>query len=121
MRELKTGDKNPQTIVLALDEPEFGGNHLYSVLPINANVTQETPVPFLIFQKGGRVKAGVNGLTHEEVLAALIDRYDSFQAGPMACEENATVLDLLNKALTAELERKARRIAAATEGTSKGN
>lgn len=46
--------------------------------------------------------AGTNGVTHEALLAILIDRLESFQSGAYACEENQKALDHL-KAAVAEL------------------
>jgi hypothetical protein len=59
--------------------------------------------PTLVFQNGP-VKEngeGVNGLTHEVLLAILIDRLRGFQAGPYACPENALALSYIEGALAA--------------------
>lgn len=41
---------------------------------------------------------GVNGVTHEVLLAILIDRLRGFQKGPFACRENALALTKLEEA-----------------------
>ena len=51
------------------------------------------------FQNGPIKEAGVNGVTNEAMLAIVIDRLRSFQAGPFACEENALSLNHCEKAL----------------------
>ena len=40
-----------------------------------------------------------NGLSHEILLAILIDRLEGFQSGPYACRENAKALGKLEEAL----------------------
>jgi len=52
----------------------------------------------LLFQNGPIAEVGVNGVTHEALLAILIDRLRCFQAGPYACRENALALTKLEEA-----------------------
>lgn len=50
------------------------------------------------FQNGPIKEVGVNGCTHEVLLAIVIDRLKSFQAGPYACRENALALTKIQEA-----------------------
>ena len=59
----------------------------------------------------------VNGITHEALLAILIDRLECFQHGPFANEYNAEALDCLHTALAALQTRTAIRTARGVEGT----
>lgn len=51
------------------------------------------------FQKGSTSQHGANGVTHEALLAILIDRLRGFQRGPSACPENAAALSKFEEAL----------------------
>lgn len=124
MRELtshKANGVNNGLKVLVLDEPGPGGAcHRYHV------TTTEYPPPVgggmshadlekatamngaaheIRFQKGPIHEAHVNGLTHEVLLAVLIDRLEGFQAGPFACRANGKALLSLRDALEALLSR----------------
>jgi hypothetical protein len=59
---------------------------------------------------------GVNGITHEALLAVLIDRLTDFQTGPYACEENKLALDSLVAARSALHSRTLLRQARGVEG-----
>lgn len=109
--EHKTNPANDQLTVLVLDEPGAGGaNHLYGIsAPSNSWIVE--------FQNGPIAEAGVNGLTHEVLLAILIDRLRSFQAGPYACEENHVALDHVEHALEQLKRRTLKRVARGVEGT----
>lgn len=52
----------------------------------------------LSFQVGAMKQVGINGLTNEVLLAVLIDRLTSFQAGSTACDENRQALLRLHEA-----------------------
>lgn len=70
------------------------------------------------FQNGPIGEHGQNGVTHEALLAIIIDRLESFQAGPYACEENASALAHCYSALASLKTRTAARVARQVEGTS---
>ena len=92
MRELNEHKVNPgnDTIqVVVVDEPGQGGaNHVYQAVLPNGAVTQ------IEFQNGpiNEKGVGVNGLTHEALLAIVADRLRSFQKGPYSCKANACAL-----------------------------
>jgi hypothetical protein len=70
------------------------------------------------FQNGPINEHGVNGISQEALLAVVIDRLRSFQAGPYACRENATALTKCEEALMWLKLRTQRRIDRGVEGTS---
>ena len=80
-------------------------------------VTGGTPLGEVLTELGPIKEAGVNGLTGEALLAILIDRLRSFQAGPYACQQNATALWHLREALDMLQVRTRARIARGVEGT----
>jgi hypothetical protein len=93
-RELTGHKVNPANDVIkveATDGPGPGGaNHVYSLDWGNGAVT-------LQFQNGPINEVGVNGVTHEALLAILVDRLQAFQKGPYACRENALALTKLEE------------------------
>jgi hypothetical protein len=121
MRELtghKVNPANDVLRVLVLDEPGSGGaNHHYEIqIPTKAPNSTATTVP-VHFQNGPIREAGVNGVTHETLLAILIDRMEGFQAGPYASADNQEALDAMRTAQTALQRRTKERMARGVEGT----
>lgn len=118
MRELfdhiTPGDSvNHQLRIRVTDEPGAGGaNHEYDIF-IPPNFLQTV----LKFQNGPIKEAGVNGVTQEALLAIVIDRLRSFQAGPYACVENGTALEHCEAALASLKFRTEARIRRGVEGT----
>src|SRR5678816_802195 len=83
-----------------------GANHRYEI--DGADVTRNASYPgqpinhnkmIILFQNGPIGECGVNGVTQEALLAIVIDRLRSFQAGAFACRENALALTKLEEAL----------------------
>ena len=72
----------------------------------------------VLFQNGPIQTAGVNGITQEVLLAIVIDRLRSFQAGPFPCDENAEALGYCEMALDFLKERTKMRLARGVEGKS---
>lgn len=102
-------DSAPQLRILTQDAPGAGGaHHHYNV------------VDFLDvrFQNGPIAEAGVNGVTQEALLAIVIDRLRSFQAGPFSCCENAIALAHCEEALMWLQRRTRNRIKRGVEGTN---
>jgi hypothetical protein len=77
------------------------------------------PIPsvYIKFQNGNPNTEGANGITQEALTTVLIDRFESFEAGMFACEENALVLHHLQRALWYMTVRSHRRIVEGKEGT----
>lgn len=109
VRELdshKTNECN-RTIEILADalDPISGASHVYEVaVPGGQRLDLE-------FSRVGQV-----GVTHEALLAILIDRLECFQAGKFANDYNATALDHLRAARAALLARTAEREARGVEG-----
>lgn len=71
----------------------------------------------IIFQNGPIKEKGYNGNSHEALLAILLDRMESFQAGPYACHDNQMALDHLQGARLWLHKRTMDRMARQVEGT----
>lgn len=131
MRELtghKVNPANDTLDVLVMDQPGSGGaNHHYQVRGFNTGTNPSDPFTqrygkpgdhtTLLFQNGPIAEVGVNGITHEALLAVLIDRLECFQAGKFANEYNAAALDHLRSAQGVLLDRTRARMARGVEGT----
>lgn len=132
MRELTNhivpGDSaNHQLKIEVIDEPGQGGAcHRYDVTGFDtthnpSNVREGYVASFdrsiVLFQNGPIKEVGVNGVTHEALLAVLIDRLRSFQEGPYACDDNADALRAMKQALHILQKRTMKRIARGVEGT----
>lgn len=118
MRSIHSHKVNPANDRLDIqvhDEPGAGGAcHDYTIcVPDGPHVG----LCGIRFQNGPIAEAGVNGVTHEALLAILIDRLQCFQAGPYACRENALALTKLQEAQMWLLERTRGRMARGVEGT----
>lgn len=125
MREL-TGHKvngcNDSLQVLVRDEPGVGGaSHAYEIVCDGTKCHGKTPdKPFtyaLNFQNGPIPEVGTNGVTHEVLLAVLIDRLEGFQSGKFACEANAEALVCLRVAQNTLKGRTHERVNRGVEGT----
>lgn len=119
---------NDQLKIVVVDEPGSGGaNHKYAIeIPAKDEGDQgfrdeETgkwmDVCMIRFQNGPINEVGVNGVTHEALLAILCDRLRGFQKGPYACRENAIVLTHLEEAQMWLQKRTRDRMARGVEGT----
>ena len=105
---------NHQLEVVAADEPGAGGaNHNYIV-----NIPGGTGL-LIHFQEGPIREDGLNGASHESLLAIIIDRLRSFQAGPFSCRENAIALTHCEDALMWLQKRTRDRIKRGVEGSTK--
>ncbi len=108
---------NDRITLRAMDEPGSGGaNHNYQV---SYKVGDDLHEHFIPFQNGPIAEAGVNGLTHEVLLAILIDRLQGFQKGPFAGRDNAVALTKLEEAAMWLAKRTRERMARGVEGTHK--
>lgn len=96
MRTINSHKVNPANDlidIVVLDEPGAGGAcHEYSItVPSQGRYD-------INFQDGPIATAGVNGVTHEALLAIIVDRLEHFQKGPFACRENAIALTKIQEA-----------------------
>ena len=107
----KVNPANDKIELLVLDEPGSGGAcHEYEARLPNGEVTK------ISFQNGPINEAGVNGLTHEVLIAIVVDRMRDFQRGPYACRENALALTKLEEAQQWLFQRTRLRMARGVEG-----
>lgn len=105
---------NEVLVIKVLDEPGHGGaNHNY-VIEIGIG-----PDTYLSFQNGpvSEDGNGINGITHEALLAVLCDRLRGFQQGPYACKANACALTHLEEAQHWLQQRTLERMRRGVEGT----
>lgn len=108
---------NEELIVKVLDIPGQGGAcHEYEIS--FRDKEYEDCFFFVGFQNGPIKEADVNGVTHEALLAILIDRLEGFQSGQYACEDNAEALFALRTALSVLQRRTRARLARGVEGTN---
>ncbi|PWR25376.1 hypothetical protein DKG74_04145 [Zavarzinia aquatilis] len=123
---------NDQLTITVTDEPGAGGAcHRYevtgmsfatneSLLDVNGHHTQLSDTrAVILFQNGPIAEVGVNGVTHEALLAIVADRLRSFQAGPYACRENALALTKIEEAQHWLQSRTLARMRRGVEGTHK--
>lgn len=120
MRELTGHKVNPANDLLTvqvLDEPGSGGaNHQYLIkIPEQEKVAADNYCVY--FQNGPIGEVGVNGITHEALLAILVDRLECFQAGPFANKYNGVALDYLRGAQDILQQRTKERMNRGVEGT----
>jgi hypothetical protein len=103
----------------AVDEPEFGANHEYHIASVAESVNHTQALYGTVkFQKGPIKEFGVNGCHHEDLIAIVLDRLQSFQDGPYKCRENAIAITKLEEALHWLNHRTTSRQARGVEGTS---
>jgi hypothetical protein len=123
MRELTGHVVNPandRLKVEAIDPPaEPGGASSFYRIAGYIDKDGKPGASYLRFQNGPVAEDGngVNGITHEALLAILVDRLQCFQAGPYACRENALALTRLEEAQHWLHHRTRARMAKGIEGT----
>lgn len=117
MREINDHKVNPANdtlSLLVLDEPGQG-NACYEYEIRHPNLD-----PTVISFQNGPINAdgnGVNGLTHEVLLAIVADRLRGFQSGPYACKANACALTHIEEAQHWLQQRTLERMRRGVEGT----
>lgn len=110
----KVNPANDRIEISVLDAPGAGGAcHHYAV-----DVDGSENGIDVKFQNGPIAEHGVNGVTHEVLLAIVADRLKAFQAGPYACAENADALTHTVEALETLKARTRARMARGVEGKS---
>ena len=122
----KVNPANDKLSIHVEDEKGAGGaNHRYAVRGFDASTNPSHREPegqrekVILFQNGPIAEVGVNGLTHEALLAILIHRLQGFQDGPYKCRENAIALTHLEEAQMWLQKRTRERMARGVEGTHK--
>lgn len=127
MRELNDHKVNPANDTLtvgALDEPGGGGaNHAYLISGFDNTTNPSDPddqgpdTCLVLFQNGPINDVGVNGVTHEALLAIVADRLRGFQKGPFSCKANACALTHIEEAMHWLQQRTIERMRRGVEGT----
>lgn len=129
MRQITTHKVNGCNEAITIDTDERltigGAPASYWIRFKNANATrlgngipEDCEITYgLGFQDGPIAEVGTNGLTHEALLAVIIDRLQSFQRGQYACRENALALTKLEEAMHWLHHRTRERVARGVEGT----
>ena len=117
-----SGDQAVQLSISVTDEAGQGGaNHAYHIDWKTDIAHDPTTVAVnsldIHFQEGPIKEFGVNGITQEALLAVVIDRLRSFQAGLFSCRENAIALTKIEEALMWLQRRTVARIKRGVEGT----
>lgn len=110
---------NEAIIITAVDASDAAGDacHIYEL-----HFTQGSGKSVrLEFQNGPIKEAGYNGISNEALLAVVIDRLESFQSGPFACEDNAAALKSVQRGLNRLLKRTQTRIQQGVEGTNQAH
>lgn len=122
LHEHQVNPANDKITISVLDEPGAGAaNHHYMItLPDwrrGPDGSDSAGVWDINFQNGPIAELGLNGLTHEALLAIIADRLRAFQAGPFACRENAIALTKIEEAMHWLHHRTRARMARGVEGT----
>lgn len=131
MREItahKVNGCNDALTIQTEDEPGSGGaNHLYKITGFCSSTNKSDPWTAahgqaavhsrVLFQNGPIPEVGTNGITHEALLAIVIDRLQAFQKGQFACRENALALTKLEEAMHWLKHRTEERMRRGVEGT----
>lgn len=107
-----------QLSITVMDEPGQGGAcHQYLIEARNERTSMANSWR-IDFQNGPIKEYGLNGVTQEALLAIVIDRLRSFQAGPFSSADNADALRYCVYALKHLQKRTVDRIARGVEGTN---
>lgn len=121
VRELtshKVNGCNEQLFVAATDDLGPGGaNHKYVIRHIPEPGNESSFSTNINFQNGPIKESGVNGVTHEALLAIIEDRLVHFQKGPFANHYNADALRFVREAMRVLRERTEERLRRGVEGT----
>jgi hypothetical protein len=105
---------NDRLAITVVDERgPAGANYVYVIAG-----SDDGDVTTIQFQKGPIEEAGVNGVTHEALIAIVVDRLRGFQNGAFACRENALAITKLEEAMHWLHARTLSRMRRGVEGTS---
>ena len=127
INEHKINPANDKLEIQVIDTAGAGGaNHAYKVSGFNLStnvsagngiVQDASTCQIIYFQNGTIPEKGINGLTHEVLLAIVADRLRSFQSGNFACKANACALTHIEEAMHWLQQRTIERMRRGVEGT----
>ena len=123
LNEHQVNQANDTLTITVADEPGHGGaNHEYWVQSLPKTDAQNTTglVDLCVKFQNGPISVdgnGVNGVTHEALLAILCDRLRGFQKGEYSCKANACALTHLEEAQHWLQQRTIERMRRGVEGT----
>jgi len=126
--EHKVNPANDRLTVTVADQPGVGGaSHRYEIAGFDtaSNPSADDPAGYkssftkqvILFQNGPIAEVGVNGVTHEALLAIVADRLRSFQKGAYSSKANACALTHIEEALHWLHSRTIERMRRGIEGT----
>jgi len=119
LTEHKVNGLNEALEISVMDQPGAGGaNHQYVIWLQAAPGESPSKLCEINFQNGPVLEAGFNGLSQEALLAIVIDRLRSFQAGPFSTKDNAVALTHIETGLLWLQKRTRDRMARGVEGTN---
>ena len=123
----KVNPANDTLTISVIDGPGSGGaSHAYRITGYNASTNPSGEAvegdgidegTAILFQNGPINEVGVNGLTHEALLAIVADRLRSFNNGPFKCKANACALTHIEEAQHWLQQRTIERMRRGVEGT----
>ena len=114
----KVNPVNDRLDIIVMDEAGSGGAHHHYQAHVDPHEGNERGFKAEIyFQNGPIPENGVNGLTHEALLAVVADRLRCFQKGPFATKANACALTHIEEALHWLQQRTIERMRRGVEGT----
>jgi hypothetical protein len=114
--DLPLGDGKPEKVIISRKDPSMAATAIKILDKWRINGRYDAQ--HTAFQNGPVKEAGYNGNSHEALLAILLDRMESFQAGPYACHDNQMALDHLQGARLWLHKRTMDRVARQVEGTN---
>lgn len=119
MRAIHTHESGviPEPLIVEAAHHPAKSDGSHALYRIRSEAPGATAFGIISFQSGPISEMGVNGITHESLLAIIIDRLECFQAGPYACQENADALAAIRVAMAHLHNRTAKRVARGVEGT----
>lgn len=128
LNDHKVNPANDTLTITVEDAPGPGGaHHLYRITGFNTGTNASDPFTArhgqpaehatVLFQNGPIPEVGVNGVTHEALLAIVADRLRCFQAGPFATKANACALTHIEEAMHWLHQRTLERMRRGVEGT----
>ncbi len=119
MRTLEIGSQNFTKISVGDKRDQGGICYEYYISRSDENNNPDIgEFGHILFQNGPIKEFGVNGCHQEDLLAIVIDRLRSFQAGEFSCPENNLALIKLEEAMHWLNCRTNSRINRGVEGTS---